>query len=501
MRFFARLLVAFFVVVSGPAYAQAWTTAEVTPSWSSTVDWSPPITPDSTHPADAYEPAVDDETGYTRSLWITSENQRTHIGEVGGDGKFRTNCRPTFIKRGDPILYRGQYPAGHDHTFFGPMNQYVIDHVDEFNYQMGRDYPGSACQGGPLNTTLYWEPSVKDARYGLKLTVIPEIATFYYTHAGADGSVTTRLRRDFRFIGGANPANYNDTVRRAEYAAASLEYPGSPDTPAGFGGIQCYVSDVAQTVVGDARLKYPTGAYHTTEARYLKGPAGEDPWNGACTAGYIIVQVEAQDCWDGTNLASPDGRSHVRYSSRDEDNDPGGGQCPSNYVRVLRFTTKIQFNHNGWTQDLQYWYMSSDRMRMATAECPDETAPCDGTGLNTTVSKDPCRAIGVDFCPFSTAHFDWWGSWDTTVIENWEKNCGGLTIGGVTTNYADCGSGGIGTNSTIQYSGTPPEAGLSTNPVATTDVDTSSNSTEGQRYFAIVPGDENQDALELHTHS
>jgi lysophospholipase L1-like esterase len=482
-RFLAVFLALF---ASSQAAAQSWTVGEVEPEWQSSTAWVPPIPPDSAHPADAYEPAVDDQDGYTRSLWISSTNDRDDIGLPGGDGKFRTVCHATFTKRADPILTRGQYPAGHDHTFIGPIDPYVIENVEDFDYQMGRDYPGSACDGGPLNTTLYWEPSVKDARHGLKLTVIPSIVNFYYTHSGADGPETTRLRRNYRFIGGTNPSDYNDTAVRAEHTAAGLLYPGSPDTPAGFGGIQCFVGGVGQTVVGDARLRYDHGGYHTTEARYLKGPNGEDPWNGACTAGEIVVLVNAQDCWDGTNLSSPNGRQHVRYSTRAGDNDPPDGQCPDNYVKVLHFETKVHFEHNGWEEDLQYWYMSSDRMN-------SPGTPGDPTSL------DPCRQTGPWFCSFSTAHFDWWGSWDDTVLELWERNCGGLTIDGITTNYADCGTSAIDDNATLKYGTTPPpEAGLSTDPVRSLDVVTASNSTEGLRYFAVNPDDENQDALHLH---
>ncbi len=492
---------AIFLAIFSPSAASAQSYdsgAAVTPTWSNSVPWTPPYDVDDTHPADTYEPAIstNDNVLYTRALWHTDGNQRNSVG-TSDEAKFRTECKPTFTKRADPLLYPGQYPAGHGHTFFGPVDQDIIDGVEDFNYTMGRNNPGSACQGGPLNTTLYWEPSIYDERYGLRLVVMPHVATFYYTHLSGEADLTTRLRRNYRFIGGANPADYNDTARRAEYASAGLLYPGTPTTPAGFSGIECYVGGSPVAVLESHRMTSITGGVSTSnKAKYLKGASGEDPWDGACTAGYILILVDAPACWDGTNLSSPDGRSHVRYATRNGASTVTH-QCPSNYVKVMKFATKIQVNHDGWDEDLQYWYMSSDRMRMPTAECPDETAPCDGTGLNTTVSLDPCRATGLDFCPFATAHFDWWGAWDDTVLRKWERNCGGLIIDAIDGTHADCGSGGIADGESLNV-GAPPEPNLSpAGDITSLPTDRASDSAAGQKYFPVRADDQSQPALDV----
>lgn len=496
-----HILAIFLVLWVSIAHAQEiGGTARVWPDGDLNETWSPPVSPDSAHTADTYEPAVDDQNGYTRSLWTDSSNGRHIVNGI--EEKFRTVCQPAFIKKADPILAPGDYPAVHDHTFFGANSAYVIANVENFTYQMGRDYPGSSCQGGPLNSTLYWTPSLKDSRYQLHLSVIPSVVNFYYQNlAPGDGADTTRLRRNFRFIGGANPMDYNDDDRRAEYAAANLYYPGSPDTPAGFNGIKCYTNGapgVAVAVLSAHAMKQPSGATDGDKARYLKGPNGEDPWDGGCTAGEILFETQAQDCWDGAHLGATDGRDHVAYSTRASDNTPGAGTCPTNYVKIPSFITKEHYSHNGWTEDIQYWYLSSDRMNSAST-------PADPTSL------DPCRQTGPYYCPGSTKHFDWYGSWDTTTLETWEKKCLGLTIGGVTANPADCGTGGIsgcyetcdteGTSTpvTMLLGGTPPEAGLSTNPVNSAPVERASDSTAGQRYFPIRPEDESQPALHVDT--
>jgi hypothetical protein len=491
MKGLAPLLAALTLVAS-PAAAQTWPVGEVKPEWSNRVQWSPPIAPDDPHPADRYEPPVSehDNVLYDREAWMNDENRRTKVG-TSGEAKFRTPCAPSFIKRADPLLYPGQYPAGHNHTFFGPTDPYVIENVQDFSYEMARAHPGSSCPGGPLNSTLYWEPSVQREVDGAILTVMPEAASFYYTHDADEAAITTRIRRDYRFIGGANPINYNDTERRREYAKAGLLYPGSADTPAGFGGVQCHPGDYngsrpAAEVLPQHRLKRIDGYPEPRIARYLVGPDGSDPWGGACTSGIIIVKVRAQECWDGTNLTSPDGRSHVRYSTRHEWSTVKR-QCPKNYVKIMHFEAAVSFVHNGWQADLQHWYMASDRMDPAmtvTSGCKNDPAT-----QGDKCSLDPCRKTGPYFCAFSTAHFDWWNGWDDEVMAEWQRNCGGLTVYGITTELADCQTGGTDTSRGLVYGGPPPAPGLSSDPVNSRPKDWLNDSVEGRRYFQLRPED------------
>ena len=499
------LLAALTLLAAFPAQAQSWTVGQVTPEWiySTETTWSPPIDPDAVHPADAHEPAVsaNDNVLYNRELWVYApgDDQRTQEG-TSIEAKFRTECRPTFIKRADPILFRGQYPAGHGHTFFGPNDPFIAANVEDFDYAMGRAHPSSACQGGPLNTTLYWEPSIYDDRHGVRLTVMPDLATFYYAVGAPEHEDLTHLRRNLRFIGGADPTNFNDYARRSELPAG-LIYGGTANTPAGFAGIQCVPgAGTAATVALAHRLNADT-----TTARYLKGPAGEDPWAGACTAGFIVIVVVAPDCWDGTNLASPNGRDHFRYSARHQ-HFGTAGQCPSNFVKVPHFESKVHVNHDGWEEDLQHWYLSSDRMDPAmTVEDVDPdtglaTCSNDPVTQGDDCSLDPCRKIGPYYCSFATAHFDWWGAWDNTTMEQWEKNCIGITIDGVTVDHADCNDGALADNRNLKDGGTPLELGLSSDPINSLPDERASDSATGQRYFRVNPEDQNQEALTIEVH-
>ena len=85
-------------------------------------------------------------------------------------------------------------------------------------------------------------------------------------------------------------------------------------------------------------------------------------------------------------------------------------------------------------------------------------------------------------------------------MEQWERNCIGLIIDGVETNYADCNNGALADNRTLHDGGTPPEAGLSSDPINSLPDERASASVQGQRYFAVNPDDQNQDALTLEVH-
>lgn len=509
-----KYLVAAALLIAAPANAQSWDVGPVTPTWSSTVQWAPPIDPADPHPADEFEPPVSehDDVLYDREAWYVSSTGRTGVG-TSLEAKFRTHCKPTFIKKADPILARGLYPAAHDHTFFGPTDPYIIENVENFDYDMAREYPGSSCHGGPINTTLYWEPSAKrDMPTGLSLTIIPENAGFYYTHQSVDAPDSVSIRRNYRFIGGVNPMNFNDTAKRKEYADAGLMYPGSPVQSAGFLGIQCKPGNYdgsadSAPVLADHAWQRPDGYPESRIARYMKGPNGEDPWDGACTAGMILVTNAAQDCWDGTNLSSPNGRDHVRYSTRQADGLVQR-QCPSNYVKVMHFQAGVTFFHEGWDKDLQHWYLSSDRLDPAmtlTQDIDPETdLPCalDPETQGDPCSLDPCRQTGPYFCSFSTAHFDWWHGWDDFIMSQWEHNCGGIAMGEEPGEVADCqptvfmGEGP--TSVGLIGSGTPPEADLSTNPVHSMPTERFSSSEQGQRYFPIRPSDLSQGPITIH---
>jgi hypothetical protein len=471
-RLRAALLAALALAFATPALAQSyqhpdWTDGSVpTPSWT-----TPGANPTTTAPADTYEPADVTDSGFTESQWILATNGTDDYVQTPPnlrERKARFTCEPSTAKQIDPILYLGTpSPVGHRHQGFGNYNWNPSS-----TWGTLRADPKSSCGGGPLLGTIYWEPEMlKAINGGVVAGIRPQVISFYYI-AGllSVANDHTWLRRDFGFIGGANfgttgQANdYNDTTRRAQYAAAGYLYPGSPDTPAGFAGWQCYRgSDGAIVAVSRvaSRMKGQSGAAITDHARHIKAEDGSDPWGGNCTGttaspGYLIGNLQAPECWDRHNLRSPTGRTHVAYAASKADSSVQNA-CPRSTVngsvvswgKVPTLTGKAEFWHTGFS-DYGQWYLASDRMN-----APD--TPADPS------SKDPCRATGPYFCPGSTYHFDWINGWKSSIVDEWQRECLGISVRGVapTNGPAECGTSQISKFRKMLYGGASPNSALS----------------------------------------
>ena len=110
-----------------------------------------------------------------------------------------------------------------------------------------------------------------------------------------------------------------------------------------------------------------------------------------CPAGVRIgVVLVAPDCWNGKDLDSPDHRSHMAY--RFYDGSGPNPVCPRTHPYLIP-----QFQLGAWyTTDTtaRNWYLSSDRMPgMAASE------------------------------PGTTAHADWFGAWEDSILDLWTNNC------------------------------------------------------------------------------
>lgn len=480
MKRLAAFLMAFLAALSAQsAAAQTFDGGgQVTPNWTT----GAPTNPVGAAPADAIEPADASDVGFDEEDWIIeTDGTVDYITTVGAERKSRFLCEPDEVAILDPIVYYGQAaPVGHAHQFTGatatPTSTFTSNRAD----------PSSTCAGGPLFATRYWEPEMfKVMPNGLIVGVRHDKDTFYYVEGLiGDPMHLTWIRRNFAFIAGANPADYNDTALRAEYAAAGLLYPGSPDTPAGFGvsGWQCYAGSaptVAVTVTETAsRMKTMKGVVNTAAARHLSNENGDDPWGGNCTGteaepGILILNLDAPTCWDRTNLrGGPTGRGHVRHAGTSAD-DARVRECPDAWGYVPGLVTKKEYRHTGFA-DYGTWFLSSDRMHMATTECPDAAAPCDGvSGGNvpatvggvayTRVSLDPCRAVSIDFCPGSTGHFDWIYGAKGAIFDEMQRECLGITVRGVapTDGPGECNTSQISKFRKMKYGGASPDPTMS----------------------------------------
>lgn len=449
------------------------------------VNWTTPSSnPTGSAPADAYEPAdIALPGGVAESDWKLSIGDQQGDGasgaqfvvETGREKKLRFSCEPTLVKIKDNILGKGVKKFGHPHMGFG-----LVDWDENTTFQTARASPRSTCAGGPLNGSNYMEPAfLAELASGAIVAVLPQDQINYYI-LGEQGEANyaTWLRAGMQFLIGPNPKDMNDTKRRAQYVAGGRSYPGGVNYGSGQLGYYCVRFDGTQaSVVGDARMEITPGNYIAGKARYLRGPSGEDPFNGGCYGteaepATLAANLLAPGCWDRHNLTAPDGRSHFYYPA-----DPYGAKvCPKttagvDYGHVPELEVKNFYLTTGFA-DYGAWYLESDRMRVATTECPDATAPCDGaSGGNvpgtvdgvsySRVSISPCRSTGLDFCNGETLHADYTFGWKVSIFDTAQRECLGISVRGVapTDGPAECNTNLLDRYHELRYN-TVPEGSM-----------------------------------------
>lgn len=442
-----RLFLAFslLMVATQPVMAQSWTSGARTVSYPRVGSSYTGVVGDGTDslgglaPAYATEPA-DVADNFTLSDWVTSSGASRTTG--ASEAKFRTHCNASHEKQEDPILFPGQANAGHRHTFFGN----TLAGKDS-TYTSLRTTGKSTCGGGPVNRTAYWFPSLlHTTASGAVAAIMPDYIIVYYTTGDpANAAKITRFPRDFKYIGGVDPSDYNDAARKAEIPG------GFAYITNGFVGWSCRTID-------DGTIINTTGG--SAWSPRLKNADGSDPWGGACNAGKMFAaSLTAPSCWDGYNRSSPNGRDHLRYAIRHIDS--GAGVCPDHWYNLPPFQGTFYFSHNGFS-DYGNWYLASDRMNPANT-------PADTTSL------DPCRASGPYFCNGATFHFDWWGAWSYGTAAapgpmiKWQRFCVGATIkidGQVLAGSpADCNDSTFNTGEKLKLIETSPDTSLSNSPI------------------------------------
>jgi hypothetical protein len=451
-------------LAASPLLAQAWTTGPRPVRYLVPGVVGDGSTPQGgTPPAENFEPKsigpADIQPTYDPRQWIvvgTGHGDNGIHRVDGGEAKFRITCNASHSGYFDPILARGRTGGSHHHTFIG--NKHTDQNSD---YTSLRRNPASSCSGGPINGTAYWEPSLMAVTAGKLVVYRPNVASFYYTvQPYSESRKLSRLLNGLAFIGGVDPNDFNDTARRVEYGRAkglpagdTLIYPGN-----GWGGWQC-VTRQSETIPASAAHAFTDHWGNAgANARYLRGPDGQDPWDGRCTSGTtIIANIFAPSCWDGHNLTSPDGRSHFRYPARSAQGSVSA-LCPSGWWQVPHFEVKVEFSHAGFA-DYGQRFLSSDRMNSA-ATPPDPK------------SLDPCRARGPWFCNGATMHFDWMNGWQRDILDAWLRDCVGVSIEDQAGNPLTCGISTIGPTRRLLggYSGErSPDPRFSNDPILVLD--------------------------------
>ena len=267
--------------------------------------------------ASAQEPASI-PSNFNTADWIFSTTPPDKSSE--NEGAFRFICNASHNAKVDPIVYPGQADVGHLHTFAG--NTTVNK---DSTYSSLRQNGNSTCQGGPLNRSSYWMPSMMTAGGQI---VMPDYLVIYYK--GKTNSA--KLPRGLRYIFGKNMANLKAPLGIQQWGA------GWPEKPEW---------ECTSTATKTATI----------------------PQNCASGRGSIIVRVASPDCWDGVNLDSANHRSHMAYQV-----PRLGPACPPSHpIRLPQFSFAAVYTQTS-LGEANTWYLASDRMIMSDGSVHNEPA-------------------------------------------------------------------------------------------------------------------------------
>ena len=208
-----------------------------------------------------------------------------------GIGAFRTECELSHFAYDDPLVYPGQPGQSHLHTFFGN----VLVNASSTAVDI-RNTGDSTCDGGILNRSGYWVPSLIDS--SLNLPVVPEQSIWYYKEG------------------------YNGL--QGQQAMQSLPV-----------GLRMISHD------------YLWKCSDSNTATYTTVPDN-------CPVGrYVQMEVFFPQCWDGVNLWKDD-QSHMAFASS---SIPG---CPSSHPYVIpEISLNVRYTIREAGQAAN-WRLSSD---------------------------------------------------------------------------------------------------------------------------------------------
>jgi hypothetical protein len=306
-------------------------------------------------------------------------------------GAFRFTCGFAGLGKFDPKVYPGDMTGkSHGHQFYGNTHIYPYS-----SYETLRTEGPSTCAYGPYpaNRTAYWQPWLED---GLGHVLQPDYVTVYYKRTPpSDPSCAP---------GTSSPG-------------------GCVAMPQGLFFIFGY-DFLTQTI--------PTGAFDFTcqkkggPVAVFKDLAAAAADKANCVAGAVFSsRGSAPKCWNGTQVDSPNHRSHVGPMIRN--NATGKSSCDAAHPYIIPTISVL----TSWTipagsADLTLWQFSSDYMR-------------------------------PDLPKGSTFHVDIFQAWEPDIHAQFHRGCIDQLL--------NCSSGNLGTGRAITNAGAPFYPDASGKPV------------------------------------
>jgi hypothetical protein len=243
--------------------------------------------------------------GYaTERVQATSEVAPNSTDNVGA---FRVVCMFSHMNFDDAIVFPGGTGTTHLHSYFGNTGSNGNSTALSL-----RTTGNSTCDGGTVNRSSYWVPTMIDSRTGVP--VAPRSIVVYYKtgYSGIKSADIKPLPEGLRMIAGNS---------KATGPAGPIPRPSWDQGPRNY---QCDDS----------------GVYGETI-----------PVCGANTD--LVMMIPFPQCWDGVNLDSPDHKSHMAY--------PSGGACPASHpVPLPEVGFNVRFSTGPAAGATAFWRLSSD---------------------------------------------------------------------------------------------------------------------------------------------
>jgi Domain of unknown function (DUF1996) len=219
-------------------------------------------------------------------------------------GNFRVTCQFSHMSYDDPIVHPNKPGAAHLHTYFGNVAANAASTGASL-----REAGNSTCDGGTLNRSSYWIPTVLTAN---GTPVAADYNMIYYKsgYQGVNpGKVASSLPIGLKIIAGNAGATSSQGepsyVRNVNWSCTSE----------GWQGRKAFIPDCAP---------------------------GEE----------ILAEIQFPQCWDGTNLSSANLMSHMAYGQ-------WGVGCPASHpvaIPSISFNIHWKVPAGGTTG----WHLSSD---------------------------------------------------------------------------------------------------------------------------------------------
>lgn len=539
------LLLASTALLASPALASnSWTVGQQTISFPPAGTAGTILAPN-TAPAYAYQ-LTDIASNFTTSQWVHTDTQ-ANLDSLGYEfsntstlePKSRFDCQETIAAQDDPMLaFNVANGSSHLHHFMGNYLSFTQGYAYNLGYNQLRASGNSTCYGGPLNRSLYWEPTVfkvlTNGVTGTKRTqsfITYYIGGFQISYLGQGGMGDPAKKslwpRGLGMIGGFDMADPGNSRAQSMVTTAGANYSAQGN---GFAGWYC---STPTSGTGSVATSPIAGATHQPWLRNGDGTPTLD-----CNASDVIIaDVQTESCWDGVNLDSPDERSHVAYPITDSlGTTYTRDKCPQNWASIPQLEVKAEFTHTGQS-DYTNWWLSSDRMGMnfgtvtgsasgttitttaasaamlsakwhaiTGAGIPANTMITNVSGtipnltltLSQSVGTIGSEAMTIPFNNGETFHFDFRPAWDEGtaaspgIFLKHMVHCEGLTItqastGGTTATLTgdphECGFGRISATEAVFHNEASPD-GSAPNPI----VNLTPNLTGKNGYFPTAHG-------------